>query len=337
MLVGVLAAIAALGALLGGGVLLDRYESAVHQATLIDPHARAKAALKPGRPLNLLLIGTDLRPDENQNDPARSDSIIVVHVPPAHDRAYLISIPRDLLVDIPADPATGQPAAYDKINAAFANGDSNGGGLPGGMRLLSQTLTDLSGLRFNAGAIINFGGFQALVSALGGVDMCIDERVVSIHTGAVYQRGCRHLQPWQALDYVRQREGLPGGDYDRERHQQQFLKAVVRQTSGAGLLSDPIKLDRVVRAAGSALTFDGGGASVLDWALALHPIGPDAVTLIRTAGHPVLTREGDWSTYQGEALDPASRALLDAVQEEKVQEWVTAHPDLIATDTQPGG
>jgi LCP family protein required for cell wall assembly len=337
MLLGVVVAIAALGALLGGGVLLDRYESAVHQATLLDPHARSKAALKPGTALNLLLIGTDLRPDENQSHPARSDSIIIVHVPPAHDRAYLISIPRDLLVDIPADPDAGQPATRDKINAAFSNGDSNGGGLPGGMRLLSQTLTDLSGLRFNGGAIVNFGGFQVLVNALGGVDMCVDERVVSIHTGVVYQRGCQHFRPWQALDYVRQREGLPGGDYDRERHQQQFLKAVVRQAGSGGLLADPVKLDRVVRAAGSALTFDGGGNSVLDWALALHPISPDSVVLVRTVGHPVLARPDDWSTYQGEALDPASADLLAAVQNERVDQWVTAHPDLIATDTQPGG
>jgi hypothetical protein len=45
-------------------------------------------------------------------------------------------------------------------------------------------------------------------------------------------------EPWQVLDYVRQRELLPNGDYDRRRHQQQFLMAVLKQTASAGTLTD---------------------------------------------------------------------------------------------------
>jgi len=51
--------------------------------------------------------------------------------------------------------------------------------------------------------------------------------------GHVYNQGCRHLQPWEALDYVRQRENLPLGDYDRQRHQQQFMDAVFKQLATA--------------------------------------------------------------------------------------------------------
>jgi LCP family protein required for cell wall assembly len=331
---GVLLTLASVGVLVGGGVLMDRYSSSVHQTPLIDPGARADrvGVLRPGKPANILLIGTDLRPDENPNDQVRSDSIIIVHIPPTHDRAYLISIPRDLVVDIPANPRTGQGPAHEKINAAFAYGNADGGGRTGGMRLLSQTVTGLTGIRFDAGAIINFTGFQSVVAALGGVDMCVDQRVVSIHTGAVYQPGCRHLRPWQALDYVRQRENLPEGDYDRERHQQQFLKAVLKQATGTGVITDPARLDGVLRAAGDALTFDGGGASPVEWAFALRGTGPNSVVMLRTVGHGVFAKPGDFSSYQGEELDPAGVSLFRAVRHETLDQWAAENPELVSND-----
>src|SRR6185437_14787740 len=121
--------------------------------------------------------------------------------------------------------------------------------------------------------IVNFAGFQSMVAALGGVDMCVDEKTISVHVGSdahgnfhapyeitasgvypirgitpqVYEPGCQHLAAWQALDYVRQRELIPDGDYGRQRHQQQFLQAVLKEATGAGVLTSPVKLDRVLR------------------------------------------------------------------------------------------
>src|SRR5207245_2014286 len=121
----------------------------------------------------------------------------------------------------------------------------------------------------NAGAIVNFAGFESVVQALRGVDMCIDQKVTSIHLNAqgrdlktaggppaVYLPGCRHLEPWQALDYVRQRH-LRDGDYDRQRHQQQFLKALAKKAMSSGM-SDPIGLDRVLVSVAHTLTVDPG-------------------------------------------------------------------------------
>ena len=208
-------------------ILIHRYNTSVHRAHLLDDRARADSStglVSVKGPLNYLLLGSDQRPD-NPGGGKRSDTIIVVHIPVTLDKAYLISIPRDLFVEIPASPANHFSGGSDKINSAF---DYGGGGV-GGVQLLSETLTELTGVRFDGAAIINFTGFQQVVYLLGGVTMCIDQQTTSIHTGATYHPGCQHLRPWQALDYVRQREDLPGGDYDRQRHQQQFLKALLTE------------------------------------------------------------------------------------------------------------
>ena len=64
-----------------------------------------------------------------------------------------------------------------------------------------------------------------------------------------YKKGTQHLKGWEALDYVRQRY-IPGGDYARQRHQQQFIKAMVNQALSKDVATNPLKLDRVLRAAG---------------------------------------------------------------------------------------
>ena len=158
-------------------------------------------------------------------------------------------------MQIPPDPATGYGGSTEKINAAF----NYGGGGVGGFQLLSRTLARLAGLRFNGAVIIEFTGFQQVISVLGGVDLCVDEKVTSIHTGAVYQPGCQHMRPGQALDYSRQREGLPGGDFDRQRHQQQLLKAMLTQARNQGFSTNPAKIDQLITAIGDSLTVDTNG------------------------------------------------------------------------------
>ena len=120
---------------------------------------------------------------------ARSDTIIIVHIPATLDRAYLISIPRDLRVNIPPTPAADFGGALDKINASFQDGGQGAGGV----QLLSETLTQLTGVRFDGAAVVDFGGFDKIVQDLGGVHLCIDETVKSIHTGHVFHTGCQDL------------------------------------------------------------------------------------------------------------------------------------------------
>ena len=161
--------------------------------------------------------------------------------------------------------------------------------------------------------MINFVGFQKMVEALGGVDMCIDERVESVHyarsgkymgediyqgPGYVYTPGCRHLQPWEALDYVRQRENLPHGDYDRQRHQQQFIMAMFKQLASAGTLTDITKFSALKDALGQLLTLDLNG-DVVDWIFSFKGLRPSDVTMIQTNGGNYSSKNVNGKSYRG--------------------------------------
>src|SRR5262245_41768638 len=267
------------------------------QAQAPEHHVTIKGAK------NILLVGLDARPAQNPDDLVRADSIIMLHIPADHQRAYLVSIPRDTYVHVPAYRATHWGGGYQKINAAYAYGQWHGGGTAGGVQLLAKTIESLGGPAPDAAAVIDFSGFQRVVDALGGVYMCVDETTTSIHTGFTadhkeaapfhvnsdgsvgsripgvtpmkYPKGlCQVFPGWQALDYVRQRDLLANNDYDygRQRHQQQFLKAVFKKLFSAGTLTNPLRLNRVFTALNKAMTIDDGGISPSDWVYAMRDL-----------------------------------------------------------------
>ena len=343
------------GALLTSQALIARYAGAVKTQDLFGESAAGATKEKVSDikgPLNILLVGIDPR---NAKQAPLSDSIIVVSVPASHDQAFVFSVPRDLVVDIPAFAKTGFRGGRSKINAAMSYGSSIGNGehdVAQGFSLLAKTVSQLTGIRkFDAGAIINFGGFQQIVDAMGGVTMTIDQDVKSEHlrpdgsprprragcskndncahpyTGPQkqYKKGKYHLEGWEALDYVRQRYGLPKSDYDRQRHQQQFIKAMAQQALSKDVVTNPIKLDKVLKAAGNSLIFDGKGHSVVDWGLALHNIRSENMTLIKLPGQSLITN----GKYQGEQLEPSADDFFRSVTEGTVAEFVLGHPDYL--------
>jgi LCP family protein required for cell wall assembly len=343
--VGTCLAVLSAGTLVAIEVLLKRYTGAVDQQPMLGAAgvgAPAKGQSALAGPLNLLLVGVDERTVEDDPLGTRADSIIVLHVNAAHDAAYMLSVPRDTLVDIPAFAKTRFTGTRSKINAAFQFGSDNGGGRAGGFELLATTVHNVTGMTFNAGAIVNFAGFESVVQTLGGVDLCIDQKVTSIHLNthgqdlkkdggapAVYLPGCRHLEPWQALDYVRQRH-LKNGDYDRQRHQQQFLKALARKAMGSGL-SNPVGLDKVLVAAGHTLTVDRGAASLTDWLFLLKGLGTDRITMVRTNGGTYdSTKCPDGSSC--EQLTPDSLAMFAAAKADSLPQFLAAHQNWIAAD-----
>ncbi|MEU4241951.1 LCP family protein [Actinoplanes sp. NPDC026619] len=341
------------GALVTGQIVLARYAGAVKTDDLFgDSAAGAQEKVSDIKGAqNILLVGIDPRTDTQT---PLSDSIIVVHVPASMDQAYIFSVPRDLVVDIPSFAKTGFRGGRSKINAAMGYGSAVGNGKHDpvqGFDLLAQTVQQLTGIdRFDAGAILNFGGFKKIVDAMDGVTMTIDQNVKSEHLQpngkprprlsrcaanncdhpyygpqAEYKVGTYHLQGWQALDYVRQRYGLPKSDYDRQRHQQQFIKAMAGQALSKDVITNPAKLDKVLKAAGDALIFDGNGHNVVDWGFAMKNIRSQNMTLIKLPGG-ALNESGK---YQGEALDPSAAEFFKAVTEDRLPNFLFSHPEYI--------
>ena len=183
------------------------------------------------RACNYLLLGSDSREgltpeeqvqfgtDEDIGGENRSDTIILVHTEPDQKQATFVSFPRDLWVDI---PGMGQ----GRINTAFE------GGIEGnGPYRVARTVRNLTGLRINHVLYVDLAGFQGLVDALGGVDMCVPYAMQDELTGLDIPAGCQQFDGATALAYVRTRhqpcDTVP--DFARIGRQQQFMRAVVSE------------------------------------------------------------------------------------------------------------
>ena len=302
-------------------------------------------------PINMLLLGMDERSGAEAEGAIRADSIIIVHIPATHDKVYLVSLPRDAEVKIPDYPKTGFTGYTTKINAAFAAGatrngqpDSSPEGRARGAELTLLTINGLvpGGIKFNGALILNYEGFLSILKVLGGVDMCVDEEVWSIHydrngnkarfgdlddgVGKYYPKGCYYMKDWEALDFARQRH-LSDGDYGRQRHQQQLIKAIVKKMTSLGVLTDLGKIRQLQQAAGDLLTLDLGTVPMEEWLFTLKSLRADDLVMIKTnAGKFVSAGDGN------QLLDDDSLELLKAVQADGVGDFVLQHPDWVASD-----
>lgn len=224
------------------------------------PVARTKAE-------NFLLVGSDTRagftPEELKAsgttfDPgARSDTVILAHIPAGSAKAVLVSFPRDSWVQIPAwtDPQRKvHPAHMGKLNSAFAVGELKGGN----PQLLTSTIETLTGIRIDHYVGINFVGFQNMVNALGGVDVCLRHDARDHYSGINLSAGTHHISGAVALAFVRQRHNLAGSDLGRIQRQQYFIGAVTRKVLSAGTLLNPFKLGAFLDRATKSITADQG-------------------------------------------------------------------------------
>jgi polyisoprenyl-teichoic acid--peptidoglycan teichoic acid transferase len=312
---------------------------------------------------NILLVGIDARKNAAPGSGTRSDSIILMHIAADHKSAYMISLPRDSYVPIPEydNGAQRYPGGKNKINSAFffgSRGLTGASSLSHGFELLSLTVKKLTGITPDAAAIIDFQGFQKVVNVLGRVCMYVDEDTTSIHIGHTadgkraapyvinpdgtlkrkvkgvtanfYAKGNHCFTPTEALDFVRQRDLLANNDFDygRQRHQQQFLKAVLKQAVTDGLDS-PTKLPGLIKAIGQTMTVDSGGISLEDWVFAMRGINPDDLVTIKT-NDGKFNSETVPGAGSVELLSKDSMALLRAARNDTVAQFVASHPTWVA-------
>jgi LCP family protein required for cell wall assembly len=185
----------------------------------------------PHKPMNILLIGSDK--STVPGDPGRSDTQLLVRLDPETKSISMLSLPRDLQVDIPG-------VGVNKMNAAYSYG---------GPALVIETFKQLTGLPINGWIEVNFGGFWHVVNILGGIYLPVDHKYFvpesadykSIDLDAGYQL----VRGKQALNYVRFRHDQRG-DFTRMQRQQLFLRAVQQQSSRWS--SDPTKVLKLIKA-----------------------------------------------------------------------------------------
>nr|WP_231895858.1 LCP family protein [Gordonia sp. LAM0048] len=265
---------------LGSVGLLFYYDSRLDRIDALRAYA-GRPSDTPGT--NWLIVGTDSRSDltEEQRralatgdaDGSRTDTIMLVHNPPGGGKAIVVSIPRDLYVEVP-----GQGSL--KINASFSIG---------GPALLVQTVENLTGIHIDHYAEIGFGGFDTLVDAVGGVDMCIDQPLNDPKAGLRLAKGCHRLDGRQALGLVRTR-AFPRADLERVVNQRKFLAALVSRATSPTVLLNPFRLFGFIGGAIDALTVDERDHI---WNLASLMFAlRDPITTTTPAGESTFTDEG---------------------------------------------
>ncbi|KJK57607.1 LCP family protein [Saccharothrix sp. ST-888] len=250
------------------------------------------------RPVNVLLIGSDSRSGGNKDlggggdSGARSDTTILLHIYADHKHAVGISFPRDALVTRPACKLPNGKWTKEEngvmFNSAFAVGDSE----QGNPACTQNTVEKLTNLRVDHTMVVNFEGFAAMTSAIGGVTVCLPNAVYEGdldpnlgHKGKqIFPKGEQTVQGQQALDYVRLRHGVgDGSDIGRMKRQQAFLSALIKDVKGKGM--SPTNLLPLADAATKSLTVDEGLGSadkLLSFALSLKNIDLHNIKFITT-------------------------------------------------------
>jgi LCP family protein required for cell wall assembly len=262
-----------LASVVGGTLwfLTDRYAGNVDRVSDVfadlNPEARpapASPAQPAGEePVTFLLVGSDTRAIAEEGIAAggRSDAIMVARFTADRQHAQLISVPRDSWVDIPG-------YGMDKVNAAYAYG---------GPALLIQTVEQLTDVRIDHYVAIDFDGLVQVTDDLGGVDVVVAE--TTSNGPYTFPAGVNHLDGDQARWYLGQRYGLPGGDFDRVRRQQQYLQAMFGKLFDSDTFTDPARLDAALLAVASAVAVDEqlSNAEMLSLAYSLRGLTPRSI------------------------------------------------------------
>jgi LCP family protein required for cell wall assembly len=255
---------------------------------------------KTSQALNYLLVGSDTREGLTKEQMkllrvgstktaagGRSDTMLLVHISKARDKAMIISLPRDSLVTIPAHRSTDGTrdiAPYQqKLNAAFAFG---------GAPLLLQTVENETNIRIDHYIEVSFAGFAGIVDALGGVDVCSKTDINDPKSHLVMSAGVHTLDGVEALKYVRTRDFDGRGDIGRMQRQQQFMSSVLRKATSSGVLLNPIKLVNFFNASIASIRTDSSldQSDLLTLAKQLKNLSPSKV---RTLTIPLSNANGN--------------------------------------------
>ncbi|RPK82715.1 LCP family protein [Streptomyces sp. ADI98-10] len=214
---------------------------------------------------NILLIGSDSRAGDNREygrddgGSQRSDTTILLHLAADRKSATAVSLPRDLMVEIPScRTADGKETRerFTQFNAAFELG---------GTACTIRTVERMTGIRVDHHMVVDFNGFKDMVDAVDGVEICLKEPIDDKDAHLELPAGRQTLNGEEALGYVRARKSLGNGsDTERMERQQQFLGALVNKMQSNGVLLNPTRLYPVLDAATKSLTTDPGLDSLRD-------------------------------------------------------------------------
>ncbi|MFE2095395.1 LCP family protein [Streptomyces sp. NPDC059468] len=259
--------------------------------TTTDVGDAAKNSFSKDDAFNILIIGTDKRTGKGNEGYGDSGSVghadtnILLHVAKDRTNATALSIPRDLIVNVP-DCETTQADDTKKIipgtdGVRFNTSLGQEGRDPG---CTMRTVKEVTGIEPDHFMMVDFNAVKTLTTAVGGVDVCLKHAVKDKQSHLDLPAGPSKIEGEQALAFVRTRHSWGNqGDLDRIKVQQQFMGSLMRKMSSSDTLTNPAKLIDLAEAATKALTVDKGIGKVStlkDVALELKKVPPKNISFM---------------------------------------------------------
>ncbi|MFJ2816795.1 LCP family protein [Streptomyces sp. NPDC087294] len=232
--------------------------------TAVSDDGAGTGGFSKDKAINILLIGTDKRTgsgNEGYGDSGsvgHADTTILLHVSKDRSNATALSIPRDLIVDVPDCPTTQAdgstkviPGDSDvRFNTSLGQDDRT-------PSCTMRTVEELTGVTPDNFMVADFNAVKTLTSAVGGVDVCLGKDINDADSHLNLKKGMQHISGENALAFVRTRHSVGfGGDLSRIALQQQFLSALMRKLKSNDTLTDPTKMIKLAEAGTKALTVD---------------------------------------------------------------------------------
>lgn len=212
-------------ALVAAGVMAVVAAVAVPLAAGRDPGPAAPPATAPTGPVTVVVIGLDGGRAE-QVDGERADTVLLVRVDGAEVSG--LSLPRDAWVDVPG---------HGKAKLSLAHA-------VGGPDAVVAAVEELTGQQVDHYAAVDMAGFERLATAVGGVEVCLRAATSDRFSGADFPAGKQRVAGAEALAFLRQRRGLPNGDFDRVVRHQVFAKALLHELATT-VLTDPARREEL--------------------------------------------------------------------------------------------
>jgi LCP family protein required for cell wall assembly len=238
---------------------------------------------------NVLIVGSDTRVGQGEQfgdvDSELNDVNILIHVSENHDHATVVSLPRDMLIDVPPctqqDGTMSSPRTMTPLNATWGIG---------GMPCVVAAVEETTGLEIGYAGVMTFTGVAQLSTAIGGVEVCVTEPVFDPWSGLdIPEAGWTELEGGQALAFLRTRKSVgDGSDLARISTQQIYMAALVRTLRSEGVFRDIRKLYNIAHVAANTMVLSSSLGSVdvmVSMALALRNIPPEDIVFIQ---FPVL-------------------------------------------------
>lgn len=223
------------------------------------------------RAINILVMGTDKRSGEgnekygDKGSVGHADTTILLHVSKDRTNATALSIPRDMITDIPDCPTTMKDGSKKTISGTQgARFNESLGQSERTPSCTMRTVTEITGIVPDHFMVADFNAVKTLSSAVGGVDVCLAKDIDDPDSHLNLPAGKHTIEGEEALAFVRTRHSVgTGGDLSRIELQQQFLSSLMRKLKSNDTLTNPSKMIKLAEAGTEALTVDSKIADIM--------------------------------------------------------------------------